>query len=170
MLEQETKIETQEETNEEIEDVKEENSDKVQDSDKSENIESSKEEEEEIEKPKKKILAIDDKKIMTIILKKALSSNPNYEIRTINESTKVIEEIDEFHPDLITCDINMPDVSGIDIVRELRANDKYANIKIVMVSSDYRDQIMEELSKIGVNSFCKKPFKKEEIINVIAEL
>lgn len=118
----------------------------------------------------KRILVIDDKMIITIIIKKILREVPEYEVYTITDSSKAFMEIDRLQPDVVISDINMPKVTGIEIAQQMKSKDKYSKIKLIIVSSDYRQEIIDKLDEIGVETFVKKPFQKDEFLQIIKNL
>lgn len=118
----------------------------------------------------KEILVIDDKMIITIIIKKILKEIEKYKVITLTDSKNAYQKIDEIMPDMVITDINMPDVSGIDITKRLKNKEKYRNIKLIVVSSDYREEVITQLENYGIDAFLKKPFQKEQLIDMIDEV
>ena len=66
-------------------------------------------------------------------------------------------------PDLIILDLNLPDVTGLDMVEFLRRRPESKNIPIVMLSSDSADTIIEKAIELGADSYVKKPVTIEEL-------
>lgn len=66
-------------------------------------------------------------------------------------------------PDLIILDLNMPEVSGLDMVEFLRRRPESRNIPIVMLSSEAADSIIDRALELGADSYIMKPVTIEEL-------
>jgi DNA-binding response OmpR family regulator len=66
-------------------------------------------------------------------------------------------------PDLIILDLNMPEVSGLDMVEFLRRRPESKNIPIVMLSSEAADNIVDKALELGADSYIMKPVTIEEL-------
>jgi CheY-like chemotaxis protein len=66
-------------------------------------------------------------------------------------------------PDLIILDLNMPEVSGLDMVEFLRRRPESKNIPIVMLSSESADTIIEKALELGADAYIMKPVTIEEL-------
>jgi two-component system chemotaxis response regulator CheY len=109
-----------------------------------------------------KILIVDDAKTMRTIIKNVLKklgfSDENFlEAGDGEEALKILEE----HPDeikIIFLDWNMPKMNGFEFLKKVRANKKYDNIKIVMVTTETKKENVIAALKAGVNNYIAKPF------------
>ena len=75
-----------------------------------------------------KILAIDDQQLVLLPLEKRLKEL-GYDVRTENNGKSGIESFDTFQPDLVIVDMNMPDVTGLDVVKFIRNEKKSRQIR-----------------------------------------
>ena len=66
-------------------------------------------------------------------------------------------------PDLIILDINIPEVSGLDMVEFLRRRPESKNIPIVMLSSETADTIVDKALELGADSYIRKPITLQEL-------
>lgn len=66
-------------------------------------------------------------------------------------------------PDLIILDLNMPEVSGLDMVEFLRRRPESKNVPIVMLSSESADSIVDKALELGADSYIMKPVTLEEL-------
>ncbi|HHW20902.1 MAG TPA: response regulator [Thermodesulfovibrio thiophilus] len=84
-----------------------------------------------------KILAVDDEKNI-LMLYKAELEDEGYEVITANSGREAIELFETHKPDIVTLDIMMPDMDGIQVLRQLKQ--KNPNIPVIMLTAyDYRD-------------------------------
>ena len=117
----------------------------------------------------KKVLIIDDSEFIRELIIMALTETGVYEIIGEAADGKTgIELARKLNPDLITLDNILPDMIGIDIVKELR--NENIDAKIIMVSSVENELIIEEGINMGVDDYLIKPFTKENIIERIDKL
>ena len=105
----------------------------------------------------KKVLIVDDSKLMRIIIKKILSSDDTFTV--ISEAGNGIEalaEIEKEVPDLIFLDIEMPEMDGVEALKEIRA--KYST-KVIVVSSvaQMGSSRAAEVNQLGADAIIEKP-------------
>ena len=71
-------------------------------------------------------------------------------------------------PDLLILDINMPEVSGLDMVEFLRRRDSTKELPIVMLSSEAADTMVDRAMKLGADSYVMKPVTIDELEKAMA--
>jgi CheY-like chemotaxis protein len=108
-----------------------------------------------------KILAIDDQQLVLLPLEKRLKEL-GYDVRTENNGKSGIESFDTFQPDLVIVDMNMPDVTGLDVVKFIR-NEKKSDTPIMVLSGNTNDEVITESFDLGINDYMKKPLSLNEI-------
>ncbi len=89
-------------------------------------------------------------------------------IITAGDGRKAISLFIDKNPDLITMDITMPDIGGIEALEIITKIDR--NAKIIMVSAMGQDWFINKALVIGAKGFIIKPFKKENIKNIIKKI
>ena len=115
-----------------------------------------------------RVLIVDDAAFMRISIKNMLTKN-GYEIAGEAENGKVgVNKYMELSPDIVTMDITMPEMSGLDALKEIiRFNPK---AQVVMVSAMGQEAMVREAIISGAKGFIVKPFKEEGIISAIKKL
>ena len=115
-----------------------------------------------------KIMIVDDAAFMRIQIKNMLSKN-GYEVAGEAENGKIaVERYKELNPDVVTMDITMPEMSGLDALREILKLDPKA--KVVMVSAMGQEAMVRDAILSGAKGFIVKPFKEEGILSAIKKL
>ena len=71
-------------------------------------------------------------------------------------------------PDLIILDINLPEVSGLDMLEFLRRRPEWKNLPVVMLSSEAADSIVDKALELGADSYVMKPVTIEELEKAMA--
>jgi two-component system chemotaxis response regulator CheY len=115
-----------------------------------------------------KVLIVDDAAFMRISIKSMLTKN-GYEVAGEAENGKVgIEKYKELSPDIVTMDITMPEMSGLDALREIMKINPAA--KVIMVSAMGQEAMVRDAIISGAKGFIVKPFKEDGIISAIKKL
>jgi two-component system chemotaxis response regulator CheY len=112
-----------------------------------------------------RVLIVDDAQFMRTALKKILEKN-NYEVVGEAENgEKAVELYKEIKPDLVTMDITMPVMDGLEALEKIIAMDKGA--KVVMVSAMGQEKLVKKAIVMGAKYFLVKPFKEDSLIDVL---
>ena len=113
-----------------------------------------------------KIMIVDDDKT-TVTLLQTLLELDGFEIAVAGRGADVMPVAQEFLPDLFLMDYHLSDSDGVEIVRELRATDLFADTPIVMTSGL---DVEEEALSVGASTFLVKPFEPEELPGLFKSL
>lgn len=115
-----------------------------------------------------KVLIVDDAAFMRMAIKKMLERN-GFEIAGEAENGTVsIAKYKECRPDVVTMDITMPEMTGIEALKEIRRFD--GNAKVVMVSAMGQEALVREAILNGARSFVVKPYKEEHLVQTLNSL
>ena len=114
-----------------------------------------------------KILIADDKEEIISNIKNILEQQNRqiFQVITTRTGKKTIEESDGFRPDIIFIDLELPGISGIDAMREIRSN--HPNVIFVIVSSCEKFSYAKEAIGIGVLDYISEPFEEDIIATVL---
>lgn len=108
-----------------------------------------------------KILTIDDQQLILLSLQKRLIEI-GYEVQIADSGQKGIELFHSFQPNLVIVDINMPDMSGLDVVKTIRqAQDRH--IPIMVMSGNTNEDVITEGFELGIDDYMKKPVSLSEV-------
>lgn len=115
----------------------------------------------------KKILICDDAAFMRCTIKNMLV-NHGYEV--IGEAADGLEAIvkyKELRPDIVTMDITMPNITGIDALKQIIKID--ADAKVIMLTAMGQEAMVKEAVLSGAKNFIVKPFTEATLIKVVAQ-
>ena len=116
---------------------------------------------------KKKVMVVDDSRVTEIQICKLLEDT-DYEVAAYCENgEEAIARYAEVAPDIVTLDIIMPGIDGLETAQVLL--DEHPEARIVMVSSLAYDDTFEEAKAIGAKGFIDKPFEKEQLLDAFAK-
>lgn len=108
----------------------------------------------------KKILVVDDEYQITRVLKRSLQAH-RYDVRTASDGEAALDLFHDFHPDLIITDLQMPEMNGIELCREIR---KISEIPIVVLSVKGEEKTKVEALDAGADDYITKPFGMDELL------
>ena len=114
----------------------------------------------------KKILVVDDSIVIRKMVEIALE-NENFTIETAVSGKEALQKVDAVDPDLVILDIMLPDVSGIEILKAIKAS---KGLPVIMLSGKNSPQDIELAKAQGADDFAPKPFKEEELVEKIKAL
>ena len=72
--------------------------------------------------------------------------------------------------DLIITDINMPDINGLELVRFIRESETHKATPLVIISTDGREADRDRGLKLGANAYLTKPFRPEQLLEIVRSL
>ncbi|MDF2953988.1 MAG: CheY-like RECdomain [Thermodesulfobacterium sp.] len=110
-----------------------------------------------------KILVVDDFATMRKIIKNILTQLGFRDIIEADDGTTALELLKKQKVDLIISDWNMPKMSGIDLLKAVRADENLKDIKFIMVTAEAQKENVVEAIKHGVNQYVVKPFTPETL-------
>lgn len=109
-----------------------------------------------------KILTIDDQELILLSVEKRLS-DLGYDVKTANSGKAGIAAIETFDPDMVIVDINMPDLSGIEVIQHIRMVRKL-HIPILVMSGNTNEKTILESYNLGIDDYMKKPVSLDEMV------
>jgi two-component system chemotaxis response regulator CheY len=114
------------------------------------------------------ILIVDDAAFMRMMIKDILSKNGYSVIAEAENGIKAIEKYKEVNPDLVIMDITMPEMDGIQAVKQIKAINDSA--KIIMCSAMGQQAMVIESIQAGARDFIVKPFQAERVIEAVKKV
>ena len=118
-------------------------------------------------KTSSKILVVEDDNANIVYLSYMLK-RLNVDYSTVPSGTDALRVINSINPALILIDISLAEeMSGIDLVKELNANNKYAKIPKIAMSAHITAENKDEYIGYGFSDYLKKPFSLEDLASII---
>lgn len=109
-------------------------------------------------RPLKRVLVVDDEPDIRDIAAMALETVGGLTVKTCASGRAALAEINAFGPDLVLLDKMMPDMTGAEVLRALRADPATRAIPVVMLTAAVRASEMQQLREDGANDVFTKPF------------
>ncbi len=109
------------------------------------------------------ILVVDDDVFQHKLIGKLLEKN-NYHLIFASSGSEALNMMHKTQPDLILMDVMMPDMDGLETMRKLKAEPKFAKIPVIMITGKSEGQVVSDSLKAGAANFVVKPFDQATLI------
>lgn len=116
----------------------------------------------------KRVLVVDDATFMRITLRNILEKNGFVVAGEAENGEVAIRKYRELQPDLVTMDITMPELNGVQALKGIMSID--TNAKVVMISALGQEGHVKEAIRSGAKGFIVKPWKEEYVIQTLESL
>ena len=115
-----------------------------------------------------KILIVDDAAFMRKVIRDSLTKNGYTDLYEAVDGKDAVEKYFEQRPDLVLMDITMPNMTGLEALKEIRSKDGNANI--VMCSAMGQEAMVVEAVQAGIKDFIVKPFKEDRLMKTVTSI
>jgi len=113
-----------------------------------------------------KVLVVDDSQAEIRLLQSVLQQGGFHSVG-ISDPTKVEETIDEQRPNVILLDVVMPQRNGFQVCRDLKSQEPYSKIPVILVTSKTAPSDRYWGEQQGANGYVAKPFTPEELLDAV---
>lgn len=115
----------------------------------------------------RKILVVDDAAFMRLSLRTMLEKNGYEVVGDASNGFKAVEMYKILKPEIVTLDITMPEMDGIEALSEIMKYDP--NAKVIMLSAMGQEPKIREAIVLGAKGFIVKPFKEEYLVKALSK-
>lgn len=112
-----------------------------------------------------KILIVEDNLVNLDIFKEIFEDDFN--IKMVTDGMQALDVIESFLPKIVLLDVMMPNMDGYEVCRQIRANDKLENVKIIMVSARAMESERQKGIELGADEYITKPFDEEVLLELV---
>ncbi len=118
------------------------------------------------------VLIVDDSNTMRAVIKKIISISGFKMDQCIEagNGTEALEALTDNWVDVIVSDINMPEMNGFELLKNLKEDDLFKNIPVILISTESSDERMQDAFNMGAKGFIKKPFTPEAVKKILCEV
>ena len=109
-----------------------------------------------------RVMVVDDSRIQEVQIRNLLADSDYEVVAYCRNGEDALAVYDEVKPDVVTMDIIMPGMDGLETAQAIL--EEYPEAKIIMVSSLAYDDTFEEAKSIGAKAFLDKPFDREQLL------
>ena len=112
------------------------------------------------------IMAVDDMRSMRDLVKSVLEKR-GYDVITHEDGVQALDYAKNNSVDLVITDINMPNMTGLTLAKELRKLPGYSKTPILMLTTEDADLKKQEARSVGANGWIQKPFNPDRLVNAV---
>jgi len=116
--------------------------------------------------PKRKVLIIEDNMDAALTLADVLELD-GFEVRVARDGTSGIALARQLKPDVILCDIGLPDVDGYDVARALREDESLRSTRLIALSGYAQPEVELHAEEAGVDAHVSKPAPLDELSGLL---
>ena len=116
-----------------------------------------------------RILLVDDEPNILLSLE-FLMKQAGYEVTTASDGEEALQAVQEWLPDLVLLDVNMPKRDGFEVCQSIRANPDWNHIRIIMLTAKGRDIEREKGLALGADGYITKPFATQEVVETVQNM
>jgi two-component system chemotaxis response regulator CheY len=115
-------------------------------------------------KEPKTVLIVDDSPTFRTMVSFALKKISNFEKEIqAADGLEAMDALAKNHVDLVICDVNMPNMNGLEVVKQIKSDEKLKAIPVIMLTTEGKDDDRERAVKLGASSYLSKPFKPQDL-------
>ena len=109
---------------------------------------------------------VDDDPVMRRLISVILESQ-DYQIQLAPSVANALEAIAQQRPDVVCCDLMMPEVSGLDFLEQIRESPELAGTPVIAVSATGEEEMIHQARALGAFAHLAKPFSKTALLALI---
>ena len=117
----------------------------------------------------KTILIVDDSKAIRQSISFVLEQN-EYQVIEAEDGLDALEKLEGESADLIITDINMPNMNGIELIGEVRAQDGYKFVPILVLTTESQTSVMDQGKAAGATGWIVKPFSTDKLLAAVRKV
>jgi CheY-like chemotaxis protein len=117
----------------------------------------------------KKILLADD----SITIQKVIEltfSDEDFDVVTVGNGRLALEKLEDVRPDIVLCDIIMPEKDGYEVCQQIKSNPAFSHVPVLLLTGAFEPFDQEKATQVGSNGFLAKPFEPETLIAKVKDL
>lgn len=115
-----------------------------------------------------RVLVIDDDEILSLCIADTISvDSKDMQVISVSNGRKGLQLAQELQPDLIICDLNMPEVNGYDVLARIRNDEMTASIPFIFVTCESSFASRDRGLALGANEYLTKPFTSKQLLKAV---
>ena len=117
----------------------------------------------------KKILVVDDSAVIRQVEETVLVK-AGYDVASANGGKEALAKMEAAAFNLILTDLNMPEIDGVALIKQVRASAKHRLTPVVMITTESKDSKKQEGRSAGATAWMVKPFTPEQLLSVVKRI
>lgn len=121
-------------------------------------------------RPLKRILHVEDVPSIQVVTRIALEKLGGFEVLSCGSGQQALEEVQAFAPDMILLDVMLPQMDGMELLRQLAQRVDLRQIAVVLLTGQKEPAELDELKRLGVRRLLHKPFDPLQLATQLREI
>ncbi len=113
------------------------------------------------------VMVVDDSLTVRRVTQRLLSRE-GYQVVLAKDGVDALEQLQDYPPDAMLVDIEMPRMDGFDLTRNVRNDARLKDIPIIMITSRTAEKHREHALSLGVDEYLGKPYQEDELLELLA--
>jgi CheY-like chemotaxis protein len=114
-----------------------------------------------------KILIVDDDPVVRLLMSECLSFH-GFEVSALPSGQECLDHLAIHNTDLVVLDMLMPDMSGVEVLKELKNSPKLAHLPVIMLSAlNDTERVISETSTVKPDGVLQKPFNLQSVLAAV---
>ncbi len=115
------------------------------------------------------IMIVDDSVTVRKVTSR-LMERQGWEVATAKDGLDAVNQLQDFYPDVVLLDIEMPKMDGFEVLKRVRHDERLKDLPIIMITSRTGEKHKQEALELGVNRYLGKPFQEANLLSTIEEV
>ena len=115
------------------------------------------------------VLVVEDERHIASFLEFVLK-RAGYEVAVVYDGEQALAAVEAFAPDAMLLDLMLPGLTGLEVLKRLRADPRYASLVIMVLSGRSFGDVPAEVMEAGANEYCTKPIGPSTLLKKLADL
>ncbi len=112
------------------------------------------------------VMVVDDSLTVRRVTQRLLSRE-GYQVVLAKDGVDALEQLQDYVPDVMLVDIEMPRMDGFDLTRNVRNDERYRRIPIIMITSRTAEKHRRHAAELGVDAYLGKPYQEDELLELL---
>ncbi|MBD3610414.1 MAG: response regulator [Gammaproteobacteria bacterium] len=111
------------------------------------------------------VLYIEDSHVNHMVMERMILSRPGFDYQHASTGQRGLDILENMAPDIVLLDMNLPDMHGMDVYRQIRQNPSLSTIPVIAVSADAMRHDVKAAIKQGLSAYVTKPVKMDSFLD-----
>jgi CheY-like chemotaxis protein len=111
----------------------------------------------------KKLLLADDSVTIQRVIELTFSDDA-FEVVTVGDGCLALEKLEDVRPDIVLCDVIMPEIDGYEVCRRIKSNPAFSQVPVLLLTGAFEPLDEEKAARVGADGFVAKPFDPDTLI------
>ncbi len=117
---------------------------------------------------KKVLIAEDEPNILESL--RFILMHAGYSVETVSDGAETVPAIRKQQPEIVILDVMLPNKSGFEILKQLKADYELTNTPVLMLTAKGQEQDRDTATQLGADAFITKPFSNQDVLDCLADL